>query len=318
MTRNGWPGIRAALTPHVRWCRVNKELLNPRLRDNLIQLAMKVIHRFLCSFSFVVIAFSASLGVAADDAKGSGKLKLVESVSQEDLTGVVCVALDPDGRFVYASAWQPAKVIVFARDPKSGKLDHVQTLADRDTLAGATSLSISRDGRLAVAAAFQSKTVLLYSRDAKTGKLTQADLARDGEKGVSLGFPVEAAFSPDSRFVYILDDTGPADGARSPYFASAIQNLSMSQLMRVKTVVTQARGIAFHPNGKTIFVASNRAGAVTVAATETPRPEKPASCRSSKTKRARCTDSQAPWERLSALTDDSFMCLPAGSKVTMP
>jgi 6-phosphogluconolactonase (cycloisomerase 2 family) len=222
-------------------------------------------HRFLRIFSILVVPLWAGFAVGADDEKNAGRLKLVESVVREDLNRVVCVAFSPDGLFVYASAWMPPNLTVFARDPKTGKLDHKQTLTD-DALAGATSVAISHDGKLAVAAAFQSKAVALFSRDAKTGQLRQTDIARDGENGVTLAFPVEAAFSPDSRFVYILDDVGPAQGGAIAAFRVSDSKLVFSSTDEGKDgCYSGARGIAFRPDGKTIFVASDRPGALVAA-----------------------------------------------------
>jgi 6-phosphogluconolactonase (cycloisomerase 2 family) len=219
-------------------------------------------HRHLRIFAALVLSLPAGSAVRASDEKSLGQLKLVESVARDDLSQVVCVAFSPDARFVYASAWTPANLVVFARDEKTGKLDHAQTLNDRDTLAGTTSVSISPDGRFAAAAAFQSKTAVLFTRDAKTGHLTQSDLARDGEAGVKLAFPIEAAFSPDSRFVYILDAQTGAIVA----FRISDSKLVLSSTDEGKDgCYAGARGMAFHPDGKTIFVACERSNSLVVA-----------------------------------------------------
>src|SRR4051812_3735746 len=144
---------------------------------------------------------------------GEGRLQLVEAVPRDDLAATVGVSISGDGKFVYAASWQAATATVFARDGRSGKLEHKQTVSD-DLLAGATTLSLSPDGRLAIASAFEAKTAVLYLRDAATGELTQSDVASDGDRGVRFQWPIDAAFSPDSKFAYVLDDHGPGPGGR--------------------------------------------------------------------------------------------------------
>jgi 6-phosphogluconolactonase (cycloisomerase 2 family) len=211
--------------------------------------------------SMLVVVVAVGLFPAAAQEKGEGWLKLIESVPQEDLNSVNTAVISPDGKFLYSSSWQPAKLCVFARDAKTGKLAHKQTMADEDFLGGVTSIALSPDGRFALAASFRSKAAALYLRNATTGELSRSDAVRDGEKGVSLQFAVVAAFSPDSRFGYILDDNGAVVAFR----------LNDGKLELVDTdqgkdeCYAGARGIAFHPDGKTIFVACQTANALVAA-----------------------------------------------------
>ena len=94
---------------------------------------------------------------------------------------------------------------------RAGLLQNKQTIAEPRDLAGVTDIELSADGRLAIAVAFQSRTALLYLRDPQTGELKFSDLARDGENGVRMVFPIQGAFTPDSRFVVVLDDAGEGD-----------------------------------------------------------------------------------------------------------
>lgn len=142
---------------------------------------------------------------------GEGRLKLVEPTIHDDLDGAVSATVSGDGKFVYSAAWRSAKLTAFGRDPATGKLTHKQTILDADSLAGTTALALSPDGKLAIASAFQSQSAVLLERKADTGQLVIADVARDGMKDVRLTFPIDAAFSPDGKFVYVVDDHTDAE-----------------------------------------------------------------------------------------------------------
>jgi 6-phosphogluconolactonase (cycloisomerase 2 family) len=199
---------------------------------------------------------------------GEGRLKLVEAVQRDDLDATVSAAISPDGKFLYSSAWRPASLTVFARDAQSGALEHRQTITSEDLLAGTTALTPSRDGRSAIATAFRSRTAVLYLRDAETGALSQADFVRDGERGVRFQWPIDAAFSPDGKFAYVIDDHGPVENSRGAVIAFRVRD---GKLEHVGDDEGQdgcyfgARGLAFRPDGKTLLVASYQAGALVVA-----------------------------------------------------
>ncbi|MGP0068201.1 MAG: beta-propeller fold lactonase family protein [Isosphaeraceae bacterium] len=215
----------------------------------------------------LVIVIAAVTAKAADRPEG-GRLKLVEAVVRDDLDSVVKAVVSPDGRFVYATSWKLAKVLTFARDQKSGKLTLKQTISDPENLAGVTGFALSPDGHLAIAAAFRSKTAVLYLRDPGSGLLGRMDIARDDEAGVRLDFPVEAAFAPDSRGVTVLDDAGVGEDLQGSVVSFRVED---GKLVIVGTDTGKAgcyaggRGLAFHPDGKTLFVACNRAGTLVVA-----------------------------------------------------
>src|SRR5262249_49569221 len=160
-----------------------------------------------------------------------------------------------DGRFLYASSWRLAIVTVFARDPETGKLELKQTITDPDNLNGVTGFSLSPDSQLAIATAFSSKTTVLYSRNPENGLLARLDTARDGEGGVRLGFPIDVAFSPDSKTVCVLDDSGLGDEGKG---AVASFRINDGKLVAAGTdegrdgCYAGARGLAFHPDGKTL------------------------------------------------------------------
>jgi 6-phosphogluconolactonase (cycloisomerase 2 family) len=182
------------------------------------------------------------------------------------------VTVSPDGKFAYAASWRPATVTGFARDPGSGKLEHKQTISDADALGGTTSIALSTDGKLAVATAFQSRTVVLFQRNAETGQLVIADVARDGVREVRLGFPIRALFSPDGKFVYAIDDHTPdSAGAEEGKGAVVAFRVNDGKLELVgidegkEGCYNGARGVTFHPDGRTLYVSCSRPGTLVVA-----------------------------------------------------
>jgi 6-phosphogluconolactonase (cycloisomerase 2 family) len=219
-----------------------------------------------CISVFVIVLGVAT--VSADDRSEGGKLKLVESLPRDDLDSVVKAVVSPDGKFLYASAWKQSSVLTFARDPQTGKLELKQTITDPDNLLGVTGLALSRDGNLAITTAFTSRTAVLYLRNPANGLLARLDIAREGEGGVRLAFPVEAAFSPDSKYVCVLDDAGIGEPGMGAVVSFRVDD---GKLVVVGTddgkdgCYAGARGLAFHPDGKTLFIASGRAGTLVAA-----------------------------------------------------
>ena len=218
-----------------------------------------------------VAGFVAVFGVvtaSAQDSSEGGRLKLIESAPRDELDSVVTAVISPDGKFLYASSWKLGAVLTFARDEQTGKLDLKQTVIDPENLSGVGGLALSPDGQQAVAVAFRSKTAVLYYRDPDNGLLSRLDIARDEDAGVRLGFPVDAAFSPDSKGISVIDDVGPGGDNQGSVVSFRVDD---GKLVVVGTDAGKdgcyagARGLAFHPDGKSLFVASNRAGTLVVA-----------------------------------------------------
>ncbi len=201
---------------------------------------------------------------AAGKSTPSAELTLMDSVRRDDLAKVVRTELSKDGKFLYAICWNPGSLVVFARDPMTGNLTHVQTIGNLPELLGATSLALSPDGRFAVSAAFQSKAVILFRRNKESGKLTQLDVA--ARSGQDLEFPTAVAFSPDGKSVCIADDGGQPGHSGVRVYKLAGEKLRDAGMdLGSNRCYSGARGLAFHPGGKTLFVACCRPGSLVVA-----------------------------------------------------
>jgi 6-phosphogluconolactonase (cycloisomerase 2 family) len=192
------------------------------------------------------------------------ELTLIEHVRRSDLAKVVRTELSPDGKFLYAICWNPGTLVAFSRDLRTGKLTHIQTVGDNPELAGGTGLALSPDGRFAVVAAFRSKAIILFRRDHDSGKVTR--LAPADQNGQNIEFPVAATFSPDGKFVCVADHGArPGSGAVRVYKLEGEKLIGAAMDQGRNDCYSSARNLAFHPNGKTLFVASWRPGSLVVA-----------------------------------------------------
>ena len=227
---------------------------------------------------FIGITFlcliAAAVSIAADEQRNSdpgrpgddrviGALEHVGAFTEDDLRAPTSVAVSPDGKFLYVSAFQSASHIVFRQDATTGDLEHVQTIVDPALLLGATALRLSPDGEMAAAAAFQSSAVVLYGRDSATGKLTKLDSKTDDDlQERSLGFAIDAIFSPDGRFVYVLN----ALGAVVPFeIIGKGQNRQLSlKTPLVSRDLRNVRSLAFHRSGETAFATGAQADTLVV------------------------------------------------------
>ena len=207
----------------------------------------------------------------ANPSTEKGPYTFTGSVDRGDLYSVTSVVVSPGGEHLYAAAWRPAAVSRYERDPLTGNLDHQQSIVDPDVLSGAVALRLSPDGRYAASTAFQSKAVVLFKRDPVTGVLERLDVARDGEGWVDgLTWAIDAAFSPDNRFVYVIDAKGSGamdaeSGAVTTFRITEDEKLEwVSTNEGVNDCFAGARGTNMAPGGNRLYVASSDAGSLTV------------------------------------------------------
>ena len=121
---------------------------------------------------------------------GTGRLTHVETLTQAGtgiggLQSVDFVTVAPDGRHVYSASRQRSQVVVFARDPDTGTLSHVESLQDGvngvDGLDDVYSVAVSPDSRYVYAAGFGDDAVAVFSSDSVTGELSFVEMLRDGQ-----------------------------------------------------------------------------------------------------------------------------------------
>lgn len=201
--------------------------------------------------------------ILRDLRKGAVGLKHLTTLKREDMQGVCGLEMSPDGKFVYAAAWQSNSINVFRRDEATGQLEHVQALVDPANLQGVVCIRINPTGKLALAVSFGSKTVTLLSRDPEKGTLAVAHAAGpELGPGMSLTWPIQGDFSPDSKFIYAVDDRA---GAVAVFEVTGEGRLKWVQFSEGKDGCFQgARSLAMHPDGKTVLVGGMRSGTLAV------------------------------------------------------
>ncbi len=194
--------------------------------------------------------------------ESSAELRHVGLVQREDLRGCCTVVSSSDGKFLYAAAFQTISIVVFRRDPATGALEHLQSLADPENLGGVVCVRVSPSGKRALAVSFRSKTVTLLDRDPEKGTLTVAHAAGpELAPGVSLVWPIDGAFSPDEKHIYAVDDRNGAVVA----FSIDGNRLAWVQFSQGRDGSFEgARAIAIRPDGRTLLVGGTRAGTLCV------------------------------------------------------
>ena len=207
---------------------------------------------------------SAEIAVSGTDT--AGRLRLVESFDRSDLAGANSLTMSGDGRALYATGYKAYNIVAFARDPASGKLNHLDTYEDGQKLCMVVGFRLSPDGRRAAAAAVSSGAVVLYKVDAASGRLRATDSAVHGTDGAgTLAAPTEVVFSNDSRFLYAIDGSGSSGNG-----AVAVFEVDGDELKFVESFegegksLAGCRGIAMHPDGKKVLVVSTFASTLVV------------------------------------------------------
>ncbi len=192
-----------------------------------------------------------------------GKLEYVDHVSREDLIGVTSIETSPDGRYAYAAAYRAGALTVFKRDSKTGCIEHIQTISDSGEMRGVIAVRVSPCGRYVICTTIRSNAVNLLERDQSTGTLKVLDTVKDGENGAqNLAFSIDAAFSLDSRFVYVI---ATRSAAVTVFRITDDRKLAFVECTKGEdSCFDQAKGIAVGPEDKYVYVASRGANTLVV------------------------------------------------------
>jgi len=127
-------------------------------------------------FAWVINEMSVTLtGFSADPQ--SGALSPIETISTlrfgekaDEGVSTADVQVHPSGRFLYGSNRGHDTMVVFAIDPKTGRLTYVEHESTQGS--GPRAFGIDPTGRYLLAANQRSDSVVVFSIDANTGQLT--------------------------------------------------------------------------------------------------------------------------------------------------
>ncbi len=154
---------------------------------------------------------------------------------------------------------------------RAGDLDLVDVQQDAqggvEGIRGVIAVAVSHDGRHLYAAGESNEALAVFERDAASGVLTQVDVMRNGFGGVDgLEHVSDVAVSPDDAHVYAVSTTQNAVTAFSRDKTSG--RLAFIEAERDGRGGVDglefARVVVVSPDGKNVYVAGQRAGAVVV------------------------------------------------------
>ena len=189
----------------------------------------------------------------------------------EGLTGVLALAVSPDGANVYGAGESEGALAVFRREAGTGALTQLEV--QRDGIGGVTGISrvsdvaVSPDGANVYTASTADDTVAVFQRNTATGKLLWLEAQKEGVSGVTgLDFARAVVVSPDGTNVY-------AAGQRAGSVVAFKRNGLTGTLTYAQTVTDGVDGVdglagvdalAISPDGKHLYAAGMADNAVAV------------------------------------------------------
>ena len=123
------------------------------------------------------------------------------------LSGAEGVAIEPNGRHLYATGSVYDAVTTFAIDSSNGALSASSVVTNGvggvTGIDGALGIVVSPDARHVYAIGAANSTIAAFARDAESGALTFLESQQEGKKGVqNFLAPRVAAISPDGKQIY--------------------------------------------------------------------------------------------------------------------
>lgn len=229
---------------------------------------------------YVVGIFSDSIGIFTRDAV-SGALTFsdfvawtgaIEPGAIPDLDQPIAISLSADGLNLYAVAGPTvaSRIVAFTRDPESGALAHLQSLADGSAptlsdLDRPMDILVSRDGISVYVTSFENRALTVLARDPETGLLTPQQVVIDNQNGVDgLEGLQKVAESPDGAFLYAASAGRPVStpgvGGVSTFARAADGTLTFLEVEQQDVNGVDGmwwpRDVAVSPDGANVYVAA--------------------------------------------------------------
>lgn len=189
----------------------------------------------------------------------------------QGLTGVLAIAVSPDGANLYGAGESEGALAVFRRESGTGALTQLEV--QRDGVGGVTGISrvsdvaVSPDGASVYTASTADDAVAVFQRNTATGKLMWLETQKQGVGGVAgLDFARAVVVSPDGHNVY-------AAGQRAGAIVVFKRNTLTGTLTYAQTLTDGADGVdglggvdalTVSPDGKHLYAAGPADNAVAV------------------------------------------------------
>jgi 6-phosphogluconolactonase (cycloisomerase 2 family) len=228
------------------------------------------------SLSVAALTFALATSPALGTLASADVLELVDvqqnnQAGVQGLTGVLAVAVSPDGANLYAAGESEAALAVFRRESGTGALTQLEV--QRDGVGGVTGIArvsdvaVSPDGDHVYTASTADNAVAVFQRNGATGKLLFLEQQKQGMSGVDgLEYARAVIVSPDGQNVYVA-------GQRSKAVVTFKRNTLTGTLTYVQTLVDDVDGVdglagvdalALSPDGKHLYAAGMSDDAVAV------------------------------------------------------
>lgn len=177
------------------------------------------------------------------------------------LESVTELAISADGNHLYTVAFDSEALVLFSRDPATGRLTFVEALVDGvdglDGLGRPGAVAISADDGFVYAGSSSESALVVFARDASTGRLTSVQILRQGEGGVDgINIVVSIRLSSDDAHLYTTTGNGFKVGVFS-------RNTGTGQLSFVEVQEDGVdgveglqfnRGLILSPDGSGVYV----------------------------------------------------------------
>jgi YVTN family beta-propeller protein len=165
-------------------------------------------------------------------------------------TGPDSVAVDPAGKFAYATNFGSNDVSMYTIDASTGALASIGTIAAG---TGPVSIAVDPAGKFAYVTNFGSNDVSMYTIDVTTGALTSVGTIAAGTN------PVSVVVDPSGQFAYVPNSS-------SNDVSMYTINATTGALTPIGTIAAgmSPTSIAVHPSGKFAYVTNSASNEVSM------------------------------------------------------